>query len=50
MTRSGEASELPRPDVRLLMRPDTRTDLGGGACFDDARVQVERIESEPNRG
>ena len=23
--------------------PDTLTDLGGGACFNDARVQVERI-------
>ena len=22
--------------------PDTLTDLGGGACFNDARVQVER--------
>jgi anaerobic selenocysteine-containing dehydrogenase len=25
--------------------PDTLTDLGGGACFNDARVQVERLES-----
>jgi anaerobic selenocysteine-containing dehydrogenase len=25
--------------------PDTLTDLGGGACFNDARVQVERIGS-----
>jgi anaerobic selenocysteine-containing dehydrogenase len=24
--------------------PDTLTDLGAGACFNDARVQVERIE------
>jgi anaerobic selenocysteine-containing dehydrogenase len=23
--------------------PDTLTDLGGGACFNDARVQVERV-------
>ena len=23
--------------------PDTLTDLGGGACFNDARVEVERI-------
>ena len=22
--------------------PDTLTDLGGGACFNDARVQVEK--------
>ena len=22
--------------------PDTLTDVGGGACFNDARVQVER--------
>jgi len=29
---------------RLLataLAPDTLTDLGGGACFNDARVQVE---------
>ncbi len=25
--------------------PDTLTDLGGGACFNDARVQVERLGS-----
>ena len=25
--------------------PDTLTDLGGGACFNDARVQVERAPS-----
>lgn len=24
--------------------PETLTDLGGGACFNDARVQVERLE------
>ena len=23
--------------------PDTLTDLGGGACFNDARVQIERV-------
>ena len=23
--------------------PDTLTDLGGGACFNDARVQVEAV-------
>ena len=23
------------------LAPDTLTDLGGGACFNDARVQVE---------
>jgi len=23
--------------------PDTLTDIGGGACFNDARVEVERI-------
>jgi anaerobic selenocysteine-containing dehydrogenase len=27
------------------LAPDTLTDLGGGACFNDARVQVERLES-----
>ena len=25
--------------------PDTLTDLGGGACFNDARVQVERVDT-----
>ncbi len=25
--------------------PDTLSDLGGGACFNDARVQVEKVES-----
>jgi anaerobic selenocysteine-containing dehydrogenase len=25
------------------LTPDTLTDLGGGACFNDARVQVERV-------
>ncbi len=28
------------------LAPDTLTDLGGGACFNDARVQVERLERE----
>jgi anaerobic selenocysteine-containing dehydrogenase len=27
-----------------LFAPDTLTDLGGGACFNDARVQVERAD------
>jgi anaerobic selenocysteine-containing dehydrogenase len=26
-----------------VLSPDTLTDLGGGACFNDARVQVERV-------
>jgi anaerobic selenocysteine-containing dehydrogenase len=26
------------------LAPDTLTDLGGGACFNDARVQVEKIQ------
>jgi anaerobic selenocysteine-containing dehydrogenase len=26
------------------LSPDTLTDLGGGACFNDARVQVEKLE------
>jgi hypothetical protein len=25
------------------LAPDTLSDLGGGACFNDARVQVERV-------
>ena len=28
------------------LAPDTLTDLGGGACFNDARVEVERMEGE----
>jgi len=27
------------------LAPDTRTDLGGGACFNDARVQVAAAPS-----
>jgi anaerobic selenocysteine-containing dehydrogenase len=26
-----------------VLAPDTLTDLGGGACFNDARVEVERV-------
>jgi anaerobic selenocysteine-containing dehydrogenase len=29
--------------------PDTLTDLGGGACFNDARVQILRLESNERR-
>ena len=29
--------------------PDSLTDLGGGACFNDARVQVEKL-SGPGSG
>jgi anaerobic selenocysteine-containing dehydrogenase len=29
------------------LAPDTLTDLGAGACFNDARVQVERVEVDP---
>ena len=28
-----------------VFAPDTLSDLGGGACFNDARVNVERVES-----
>ena len=28
------------------LAPDTLTDLGAGACFNDARVQVERVEDD----
>ena len=31
------------------LAPDSLSDLGGGACFNDARVQVERIEKESGR-
>ena len=27
------------------LAPDTLTDLGGGACFNDARVQVEPVHT-----
>jgi anaerobic selenocysteine-containing dehydrogenase len=27
------------------LAPDSLTDLGGGACFNDARVEIERLES-----
>jgi anaerobic selenocysteine-containing dehydrogenase len=27
------------------LAPDTLTDHGGGACFNDARVQVERVSN-----
>jgi hypothetical protein len=26
-----------------VLVPDTLTDIGGGACFNDARVQVEPL-------
>jgi anaerobic selenocysteine-containing dehydrogenase len=26
-----------------VFAPDSLTDVGGGACFNDARVQVEKI-------
>jgi anaerobic selenocysteine-containing dehydrogenase len=29
------------------LAPDSLTDLGGGACFNDARVQVVRLDGEP---
>ena len=31
------------------LAPDTLTDLGGGACFNDARVQVERARGHESR-
>jgi len=30
-----------------VLVPDTLTDLGGGACFNDARVNVEKAEASP---
>jgi len=32
------------------LSPDTLSDLGGGACFNDARVQVEKVEKQEGRG
>lgn len=31
------------------LAPDTLADLGGGACFNDARVEVERVASSDGR-
>ncbi|MEW5980745.1 MAG: molybdopterin-dependent oxidoreductase [Acidobacteriota bacterium] len=31
------------------LAPDTLTDLGAGACFNDARVQVEKSESQESK-
>jgi anaerobic selenocysteine-containing dehydrogenase len=32
------------------LAPDTLTDLGGSACFNDARVQVEKIAGSEGPG
>jgi len=32
------------------LTPDTLTDIGAGACFNDARVQVERVAGGAGRG
>jgi anaerobic selenocysteine-containing dehydrogenase len=32
-----------------VLVPDTLTDLGGGACFNDARVEVARAQAEDRR-
>jgi hypothetical protein len=29
--------------------PDSLSDVGGGACFNDARVQIERVEAPAPR-
>jgi len=33
----------PNGNTATTLAPDSLTDLGGGACFNDARVQVEPI-------
>jgi anaerobic selenocysteine-containing dehydrogenase len=33
---------IPNGLTSNALVPDTLTDLGGGACFNDARVQIER--------
>jgi formylmethanofuran dehydrogenase subunit D len=38
--RSGSTSNA--------LAPDTATDLGGGACFNDTRVEVERFRPDGN--
>jgi hypothetical protein len=40
-TRNGATSNA--------LVPATLTDLAGGACFNDARVEVERLSRETNR-
>ena len=37
------AAQLVQPVDRDALAPATLTDLGGGACFNDARVEVARI-------
>jgi hypothetical protein len=33
------------PDLRPgVAMPDTLTDFGGGACFNDARVEVQKLD------
>ena len=44
--RRSTAQRLHR---RTRSCPDTLTDLGGGACFNDARVQVERVAPQTSR-
>ena len=34
---------------RTALAPDTLTDLGGGACFNDARVQVASLRDRLKR-
>ena len=41
----ADVTELRRSEqaVRFLAYHDTLTDLGAGACFNDARVEVEKL-------
>ena len=43
--RKGCGGSTRPTATRNALVPDTLTDLGGGACFNDARVQVERPSS-----
>ena len=39
--RASGAAARENGDTANALVPDTLTDLGGGACFNDARVEVE---------
>jgi len=38
-------SSTANRSTATALAPDTLSDIGAGACFNDARVQVERVVS-----
>ncbi len=40
-------SSMPNGATVNALVPDHLTDIGGGACYNDARVEVERLETRP---